>query len=89
MTARLLVARQRSFELFFVVHLDTTKTQDGQPDPAWVMRFRFPLPVPQEFTAAQYRAWIKDEIRQTINQELDRRRADSEGTALPDEGTDL
>jgi hypothetical protein len=89
MAVRLLVARQRTTELFFAVHIDSTKTVDGGPDPAWVMRFRFPLPVPQEFTAAQYRTWVKDQMRETIVQELDRRKDDTAGTALPDEGTDL
>jgi hypothetical protein len=91
MTARLLVARQRTTHIYIVVHIDTSKVlEDGTtPDPDWVMRFRYPFPVPQEFTAAQYRAWIKDRIREIVTQTLDERQADTAGVALPEEGTDL
>jgi hypothetical protein len=90
MTARMIVARQRADELFFVVHIDTQRTIDNEPNPDWVMRFRVPFPRPEEFaTNADYREWIKDRLRERVKDELRERRSDTDGSALPEEGTDL
>jgi hypothetical protein len=83
MPKRLLVARERAADLYFLVHLDEIhRLPDGRPDPDWLLERTWPRTPPAGRTLAQYRADILRELRALADDAL-ARRADDAGNAIP------
>jgi hypothetical protein len=70
-----------------VIHLDTTKTVDGQPDPAYVREYGW-APTPDGMTQTAYVTQLKAETKLLAAAAL-AATTEGEGTALPGEGTEL
>ncbi len=75
MTARILKASETATETVLVVHLDETRTvrESGDPDPAYVRRWTWPLVDPTKIgeTRGERIARIKADARSRVPAELE------------------
>ena len=70
MAARILKAEQTKTESVLVVHLDDRRTTgDGEPDPAYVRRWTWPLKGPVE-TRRDYLGRIRQMARDLVERDL-------------------
>lgn len=82
MVKRVLVARERATDLYFVVHLDDARVlADGRPDPAWVIERAWSKTPPAGRTLAQYRADVVRELRALADEAIAGRGED--GLVIP------
>lgn len=90
MPMKLIMARERPTDYLIRVHLDPTKTVNGQPDPAYIEEFTWGKEPPEGLTKQAYLAMIRRETKLLCEARLAQRTArPSEGTRLAIEGEDL
>lgn len=77
---KIISARETSTTYRFAVHLDPSKTIEGEPDPAWVAEYEWGKEQPKAVSMREMKLLAKLELEQRLARK-DKR--------LPEEGADL